>query len=397
MRSRSCGSLAVAAALASSVAGCSSDDSPEYAAYAGPPPYPDRRADFEPLGRRLGYVANLYSDTISVLDLDAMTLLGSVPVGRDPVEIDGPSSLVLDPAAGLAYVALPYPLAIVSAHAAAAGVTAKVGYVQALSLLDFSPQGELRVEAGAGELALSSDGRRLIVSHQDTTRALNIQLPIEERRANLVLVDRAPEIPSRAARSRSVPVCVVPGTVVYGRDDSRAFVVCTGEDSLAVLDTETGAVLSRVPAGQLNVNKPHALVRDPAGARLAVSNQVARSVVVFTTDDTPEQLAVASFAGVPFYAAFVSDTELLVATHDPDALVRVDATSGTILDQVGYSPAECRYPNGPEPTPDGRLYLVCEGDHFTPGAVVELDPATLAIRARVAVDLYPERLAVLEP
>ena len=40
---------------------------------------------------------------------------------------------------------------------------------------------------------------------------------------------------------------------------------------------------------------------------------------------------------------------------------------------------------------------MCEGNHYAPGAVVELDPQTLEIKARVEVGLYPERLTLLEP
>src|SRR6187431_2505410 len=107
--------------------------------------YPNRGPTFEARGRRLGYVANRNSDTVSVLDLDAMSLLGSVPVGRGPVDIDGPRHVVLDSANGLAYVALYYPFASESVHALTHGATQRSGYVQALNLLDLSIAGELRV------------------------------------------------------------------------------------------------------------------------------------------------------------------------------------------------------------------------------------------------------------
>ena len=48
-------------------------------------------------------------------------------------------------------------------------------------------------------------------------------------------------------------------------------------------------------------------------------------------------------------------------------------------------------------TGDGRLRLVCEGDQYGPGAVVELDPSTLALQASVSVGIYPERMAISEP
>jgi hypothetical protein len=64
---------------------------------------------------------------------------------------------------------------------------------------------------------------------------------------------------------------------------------------------------------------------------------------------------------------------------------------------VTYSADECENPSEPQFLLDGRLLLVCEGDHYTPGALVELDPDLLAIRARVSLGLYPERMAVVGP
>jgi hypothetical protein len=100
---------------------------------------------------------------------------------------------------------------------------------------------------------------------------------------------------------------------------------------------------------------------------------------------------------VPYFAAFVSESQFVVPTQDPNALTLVDAASGAIVRELGYSNAECHNPSEARATPDGRVYLVCEGDHYTPGAVVEIDPATLGVKARASVGLYPERLAILEP
>jgi hypothetical protein len=41
--------------------------------------------------------------------------------------------------------------------------------------------------------------------------------------------------------------------------------------------------------------------------------------------------------------------------------------------------------------------LVCEGDHYSPGSLVELDPNSLEVRRSVALGAYPDHLAVLEP
>jgi DNA-binding beta-propeller fold protein YncE len=358
--------------------------------------FPSNRPSFEPAGRRLGYLANRNSDTVSVVDLDAMSLLGSVPVGRDPVDIDGPRHVVLDAASGLAYVALSYPFASQSVHALSQGeATQRFGYVQALKFLDLSIEGDLRVDPTASEVAFSPATGKLAVAHADVFRALSSESAA--RRANLVLVDPASAIAEGDATSRRVPVCAVPSAIAFNGDGSRLFVACTGEDSLAVVDAGSGEVLSRVPAGASAVNKPYALVADLARERLLVSNQVTFAVSVFDLGDTPNLLSTLPVLGVPFFPAFVSDTTLAVPFQGPNGAALFDIASGELLVQIRYSDEECTNPAEFSVTSDSRLRLVCEGDHYRPGALLEVDPQTLAIESSVSLEVYPERMAILEP
>jgi YVTN family beta-propeller protein len=360
------------------------------------PAFPSHRPIFEAAGRRLGYVANRNSDTVSVLDLDAMTLLGSVPVGRVPVDIDGPRHVVLDPANRLAYIALSYPFANTSVHALSEGATQRSGYVQALNLSDLSIAGELRVDPSAGDVAYSPLTGTLAVSHFDTYRALNSDP--DARRANLVLIDSASAIAKGQAELRRVPLCAAPASIAFDADGARAFVACTGEDSIVVVDSRSGELLSRVPAGDSAVNKPYALVFDADHDRLLVSNQVSFALSVFDSSDTPNLLAtLPNIPGVPMFAAMVSETTLLVPFQAPNGVTLFDITTGEELLEIQYSDEDCANPSEISISRDSRLHLVCEGDHYHPGAVVELDPDTLAIQSSVSVELYPERLSVSEP
>jgi len=372
--------------------------------------FPNRRATFEASGRRLGYVPNRNSDTVSVLDLDAMQLLASVPVGRDPVDIDGPRHLVIDAANGLAYVALSYPFSITSAHAVAQGATLRSGYVQALNLLDLSIAGDLRVDPKAADVAFSPASGRLAVAHADDSRSL--QGDIEARRANLVFVDPASAIAQGNAVASRLPACAVPSTLAFDGEGARLFVACTGEDSLVVVDAATQTVLSRGPSGPTvagdpaaSFNKPYGLVVDTAHERLLVSNQVSRTVAVFDLSDTPQLLFSHRFVGlmdttdfgVPMFSAMISDSTLAVPFQSPNGAGLIDVTSGEQGLKVQYSDEECMNPAEFTVTGDSRLFLVCEGDHYHPGAVVQVDPDTLAILGSISVELYPERMTIVEP
>jgi YVTN family beta-propeller protein len=375
------------------VAGCGSQADPS----ADPNAYPNRRAKFEGSGHVLAYVANRQSDTVSVLDLDALSELGEVPVGRDPVDIDGPRHVQIDADAQTAYVVLSYPLLADSPHAIANGGGPRDGYVLALALDDLRPLGATRVAALANDVALSDDHSALAVAHYDTVLALTNTTDIDARRATLAFIQPASGVAHDTAEVASLKTCVAPATVVYGADGTRAFVACTGEDAIGVVDTVNQVVLSRVPAGSSPANKPYALTRNPAGTRLAVSNQVSQRVVVFDTEDTPVPQATAVVPGVPFYAAWLDDDQLLVPVQGPSGAVLVDATTGSVLASALYADVDCNNPSDARQLTDGRLFLTCEGDHYTSGTVVELDPTTLAIQAKISVGIYPDRLAVLEP
>ncbi|HWA75926.1 MAG TPA: hypothetical protein VG937_26495 [Polyangiaceae bacterium] len=356
--------------------------------------FPNQRSDFtRSEGRALAYVANRFSDTVSVLDLNDLRTLDEVPIGRDPVDIDGPRHVVLDPARGSAYVLLGYPFSASSPHAVASGATRRSGYVRELSLADLRPLGDLRVEPRAGDLTLSRDKSRLAVAHFDQDLAL--AQDVEARRADVAWATSP--WPSDIDDMKTVPACASPSELVFGADASLLFVACTGEDSLVVLDVATGSVQSRVAAGPDPVNKPFSLSSDASGTRLLLSNQVTRKVVAFTTDHTPSPLfATEAFEGIPFGATYVSEREFIVPLQDPSGAARVDASNGKVLSQVAYTDDECLNPGRVSVLGDGREFMVCEGSHYEPGWVSEIDPSTLRVLGSAPLGLYPDRLAVSE-
>lgn len=363
-----------------------------------PNAFPNRRVKLESPGHVLGYVANRQSDTVSVLDLDAMSELGAPPVGRDPVDIDGPRHVALDEGSGELFVVLSYPdPGVTDPHAIAAGSTPRAGYVEALALDDLRPLGELRVATGANDVSLSDDRGTLVVPHYDTVLALKNTTDIDERRATLALLAPARGLADGSANLTSTPVCVAPATAVFDPTGTRVFVACTGEDALAVVSSVNASVLSRVPAGTFPANKPYALTRNAAGTRLALSNQVAQTVVVFSTDDTPVPLMTALVPGVPFFSGWADDSRLLVPLQDPDGAALVDVATGSVLASVAYAGSDCQNPSDASVLADGRFFLTCEGDHYRSGAVVSIDPETLAVLGRVEVGVYPDRLAVRAP
>ena len=378
--------------VALSLSGCSSDSGG-----SAPEVFPNRRTKFPAEGRTLGYVANQRSDTVSVIDLDALVHLGQATVGRNPIDVDGPRRFTLDGAAGLGYVVLSYPLSAPGAHAAQNGIVAPWGYVQALALADLAPVGDARVDRRAANIALSDDNGMVAVVHYDQELSL-LGSDLESRRANLALLAPAAGLQTGTAQERSVRLCVAPSDVVFGKGTPRAYVACTGEDALAVVDTASATVLARVPAGDYATNKPTAIAIDPAGAHILLSNEISTRVVTFTATDMPALVhSTDDLPGLPRTVTFVSDSEYLVPLQDPNGIARIDAATGSMLGHRSYTDAECLNPQAVSVAADGRLFLVCEGDHYSPGSVVRLDATTLEIQGKVLVGLYPDQLAIRNP
>jgi hypothetical protein len=144
------------------------------------------------------------------------------------------------------------------------------------------------------------------------------------------------------------------------------------------------------------VEKPFALSVDPSGTSLLVSSQVARSVELFGLDDGMEPGLSVVVRGVPYYAAWLSEARIVVPTQGPSGASLLDVESLSVLNEVIYSESECSNPHEARVEGD-RLFLVCQGDGYAPGAVVELDPESLAILSRIEVGLSPDRLLVLPP
>jgi hypothetical protein len=86
-----------------------------------------------------------------------------------------------------------------------------------------------------------------------------------------------------------------------------------------------------------------------------------------------------------------------VPVQSPHSAALIDIEAGAIVKEVTFSADVCTNPSEAQATGDGRLFLVCEGTHFTPGTVIQLDPESLEVMAKVEVGEYPDRMTVLEP
>jgi YVTN family beta-propeller protein len=392
-----CGVAFGAVIFGASVPGCNEPESRvEYEPYAGPPAYPDRRSKVPPAKGVLGFVSDSGSDTVTVIDVPSNEVVAQVPVGRDPVAIDGPHHLALGPD-GRVFVALSYPApAILPGPHAAHASASRPGFVLALDPSDLRTVAEVQIEANPGEIVLSPDGRRLVVTHFDLTRAIDPRRSAEEQKASLMIVDPAMLQGTGSPPPNAVRLCRAPHGASISADSRTAYVACYADDALAIVDLDAPtAPPTLVPVGSKG---PYSAVVSPSGRFVAVGNTDGRDTRLLDTQS--KSMGAVSFPspGAPYFAAWSPDESTLwIPTQAPDELVAVTVATGAVARRHSYG-AECIRPHEAQLAPDGAtVYVVCEGDHVAEGAVLAVDPVSLETRASMKVGVYPDRLMFARP
>lgn len=393
--------LALFSAFAIAGAGCSPEPTIEYEPYAGSA-YPNRATPIPwPMGGA-ALVTNSYGDTVSVVDLTTGAPIFTRGVGRNPVDLDGPHHVVVDPTGKFAFIALSYPRVNATGPHAAHGSASIPGYVQKLSLADLSIVGSVRVENNPGDIVISPDGKRVVVSHFDLERAVENPTDVEKARASIAIVDPDGVAPSGSTKPTFVTTCVAPHGVAFDpKSSGRAFVACYGEDAVAIVDLDhPEAAVERIPVAP-NVSGfgspkygPYAAVFDHAGGRIAVSSTESRDVRFFdVASKSFDATATITLVGAPYFSSWSEDDQtLFVPTQDPDAILAVPF-DGSAPKSTVFTSAQCKKPHVVTKI-GASLYLVCEGDHVTPGSIVVLDE-DLTVVSTKPLGLYPDAFAVV--
>jgi DNA-binding beta-propeller fold protein YncE len=347
---------------------------------------------------RAAYVTNNGSDSISVLDRDGDTVT-TVPVDLDKGRAEAPHHLAVDAKEQRAFVALAFPPAPSKKKDphAAHGRADDVGQLALLDLRDLSVQKSVLVDENPGDVILSRDRKKVLVTHYDMQRAMTVAAKGGGSPATMfaqLQVWDAGTLTLLGAR----PVCVAPHGMDLSPDDANVYIACYGSDELAVVDLRgTEFPVSRFPLGATpgvpGVPRygPYSVAVSPGGQRVVVANLESSDLKVFDT----KARAFAADGDVvlgarAFFPVFLDEDTLLVPTQAPDGLVRVDLQTHTVTRRAAFAKDQCELPHVVRQAKDKRTYVVCEGDKKAAGAVVEVDASTLQIKRRWAVGVYPD-------
>jgi len=383
-----------ALALLTIALGCSSqeprrNDLP----YAGDA-WPESRPTYSIARESLAIVTNNLSDSISLVDLSNNKVVATVPVDLDPVAIDGPHHAVVDPSGEFIYTPFAYPReGLVSGPHAEHGASAVPGILVKLRANDLSRVGTLTVENNPGDIAMTPDGSRVIVSHFDLLRALEgikAKKPLADLRAPIVIVDTG-----TMSRVAAPAPCVASHGIAISNDGKTAYLACYGEDAVGVVDIMNPNNVELIPLGAA-LSTPPDVTFGPyfvtlTGSSVLVSETEGKSLRLIdlatkkTTVRTP-------LGGAVFGPAATKDgARWIVPVQSPDQLVAVDAALA-VQKTRPFTADECIKPHQVARHGE-RFLLVCEGDHVKPGKVLEIDPATLDTVRTFDVGVYPDVIA----
>lgn len=388
------------------LAACTATGVPELD-YAIDSPWPPGR-ELPPLGAGRIVVTNSMDDTVSLLELDTMGSpdwgeLARVPVGLNPVELEGPHHAAFSPRGDYYYVGLSYfvPGAGSGPHGNHGSGTAD-GYALKLDARDNRLVGSVRVDRNPGDLVLGADGRTLYQTHFDLLKIQEVAKrggSEREMNARLAILDA-----DTMTRKAMVEVCPAPHAVRLSPDETRAYVSCISDEVAVVrLDTPEHTVTHvKLPnAGTVLAprHEPYALTLSPTDGALWVSSLKSRTVHYLD----PESLQVVpgrsiyGLRGAPMFGAVSTDGQTLYLPYQAvDAVAVIDTATSTVKEEIHLSPAGCLNVHQVELTPDGRHALaVCEGDHQGPGTLHVLNLEAGEVVETVTLGIYPDSVGIL--
>jgi YVTN family beta-propeller protein len=358
-------------------------------------------------------VTNNFSDTISVLDLATFDVVATVPVGLNPVEREGPHHVAAAPDGEFYYVGISnyVPGSGAGPHGAHGAGTAD-GHALKIRAADNVTVASARVDRNPGDIRLTPDGTRLLMTHFDLklindVLSANPDADVTETYANLTVID-----PATMTKLSASPLCPAPHGLLPSADGTEAYAACYGSDQVGWIHfgvagadaPESVDLFDLAPdAGPPGATRydPYAVTVSPADGTVWLSCWQTGELRVFDPSTGGVDLArTVLVGGVPGFGAFTSDGATLYVPHaGDDRIARIDPNlDPPVVEEQIDVPAECTTLHAVKILPgETEVAVVCEGNHITPGTIVRLDLATGTFDRIVTVGVFPDDAAVLLP
>lgn len=357
-------------------------------------------------------ITNNLSDTLSFVAADGPTapsLLGDMPVGDVPVELEGPHHIAAAPDGASFFVNLSnYVPGTGSGPHGSHGTGAVPGSVLKLDARTGAKLGEALVDRSPGDVIVSRDGKTVYVTHYDLLRVQEQQqkgTPIETAYSTLAIVDVA-----SMERLALLPVCVTAHGEDLSPDGNTLYVTCAQTDEIVVVDvTDRNApsVKQHVPVGPNPATppaapkySPYALAVNPADGTVWVSNNLDGTVRVYDpAQQAMDPARVVPVGGIAMFGSFTSDGKTFYVPHQGDDKLTAIETATLAKRDLPLPASACLNAHAFQLEPNQATgIVVCEGDHKTrPGTIVSVSTTPFVVNGFVNVGLFSDGAAWLPP
>lgn len=367
-----------------------------------------------PLNGRM-LTTNNGDDTLSVVDVANRTVVGRLPVGFIPVELEGPHHLSADPAGQYVYVNLSEAVAGSGTGPHGAHGTGTVpGYTLKIRAEDGILEDFARVDPNPGDNTLTADGKTLFVTHYDLLKLAQAQSLGDIRKAdtNLAIIDT-----ETMNVSKRVALCPLAHGARLSHDGKTLYASCaTDEIAVVRLDDPTFPVRRVALHGLAEAFQctrcPYALSVAPDDtvwvSGLGAGNGTSGGGGVDVYDPALGDFDAARRADVcgrALFAAFgpgpggAGDYRVYVPEQGCNDAIRIYRPGGPgvapVLEGTIPLPADaCLNAHMLTVSDDGAsAELVCEGDHARPGSMVFLDLQNRVVTGTLPLGVFPDGMA----
>lgn len=399
--------LALGMALAVAHGACDSGASGPAIDYALPPEASwATRSDPPPAAvGELVLITNNFEDTVSYVDLglDPPREIYRGPVGFNPVEREGPHHVAVG-SGGTYWIGISnfVPGSGSGPHGAHGTGTAD-GYAMAYAIADNTPLGSVRVDRNPGDIRVTPDKARVLLTHFDLLRITEAApgAPETDLYSRLAIIDAA-----TMKREAMVATCPAAHGMVISPDSRRVTIACW-DDRLAIVDLvadDHPVVLANalpLPGTIADpVCQPYALTQSPDGGTIWIGCFASGELRAFdTARGAPDPARKVDLGAAALFGSYLDDGTIVVASQGPDRVTWIRSSGPgdvSVVATLDVAPADCVLPHVVAPSSDGtRLLLVCEGNRVDPGTLVVIDPITRQVTQSIPVGRFPDDLALV--
>jgi DNA-binding beta-propeller fold protein YncE len=317
-------------------------------------------------------VTNNFSDTLSIIDMNSFEMVLDLPVGLNPVDLEGPHHVAASRDGEYYYMGLSESVGVTgSGPHGAHGAGVVPGYALRFRASDNALLGRVRIDRNPGDVVVTGDGKWVLVSHFDLRRVADVlqaaagaNPPVDpaeiykQSRSAVAILDAEKMDLDGNGLLALVFACPAAHGIRLSPDQRYAYMSCLSSDELAVIDLQhpdlltpdpsaavklhyvgsDNAMPNPDPAYEAPVYGPYSVSVDPVTGVVWVSCQTFMGTGELRAYDPAlghmDLSRTIELQGSAFFGSFKKDgSRLYMTTQAPDAVVEIDTSKAGVQGQ----------------------------------------------------------------